>query len=270
MARASRVDVLDDFRTGAGQADVGGVDAERVHVAEDVDLLIDRRHAHRRRLQAVAQRLVVQHRDRRTRAGRVVVPVVDQRMGRYAHRRRSSSATSRCRRRTAASRTPNQPRIRIAAAAADAIHSRGGDGRAHPVVDARVGAAGLRGQRRSAQDTAGRPPRSPDRRPRSRRRRPTPSTASPRSARRASAAAAPPGVKTAWPSPSVDYRIDAQLAGSQLQRRASAQRLTRTRVRSDRDAGHGDRDASRPSRRGVSRRPSARRRAPPSAAAPAR
>ena len=54
-------DVADDVRPGAGQADVRRVDAEPVDQVQDLDLLLDRRTAHRRRLQAVAQRLVVQH-----------------------------------------------------------------------------------------------------------------------------------------------------------------------------------------------------------------
>ena len=55
------LDVLHHVRAGAGQADVGGVDAELVDQVEDLDLLVDGRRAHRRRLQPVAQRLVVQH-----------------------------------------------------------------------------------------------------------------------------------------------------------------------------------------------------------------
>ena len=64
IARASRSTSRATLRPGAGQADVGGVDAERVHVVQDLDLLVDRRRPHRRRLQPVAQRLVVEHRDR--------------------------------------------------------------------------------------------------------------------------------------------------------------------------------------------------------------
>src|SRR6185295_5237143 len=44
------------------------------------ELLFDRRGAHRRRLQAVTQRLVVQHDDGRDVHRRVAVPVVDQRL----------------------------------------------------------------------------------------------------------------------------------------------------------------------------------------------
>ena len=64
------LDVSSDVRTGAGQADVGGVDAERVHPVQDVDLLVDRGRADRRRLQAVAQRLVVEHHRRARRRRR--------------------------------------------------------------------------------------------------------------------------------------------------------------------------------------------------------
>ena len=55
------LDVADDVRAGAGEADVRGVDAEPVDEVEDSELLLDRRAADRRRLQAVPQRLVVQH-----------------------------------------------------------------------------------------------------------------------------------------------------------------------------------------------------------------
>ena len=43
----------------ARQSDVRRVDAERIHQVQQLDLLFDRRLADRRRLQAVAQRLVV-------------------------------------------------------------------------------------------------------------------------------------------------------------------------------------------------------------------
>ena len=78
------LDVLRDLGAGARQADVGRVDPQPVHVVQDVDLLLDRRRANRGRLQPVAQRLVVEHRDRLVGAlrRRVVVPVVDQRMRR--------------------------------------------------------------------------------------------------------------------------------------------------------------------------------------------
>ena len=72
------LDVADDVRAGAGQADVGGVDADLVEQPQDAELLIDGRRAHRRRLQPVAQRLVVEHDDRRRAARRVAIPVVDE------------------------------------------------------------------------------------------------------------------------------------------------------------------------------------------------
>ena len=73
-------DVLGDLRARARQPEVRGVDAEAVHPPENVDLLVDRRHADRRRLQSIPQRLVVQHRRRLTvtRAKAVAVPVVNQ------------------------------------------------------------------------------------------------------------------------------------------------------------------------------------------------
>ena len=61
ISRASRSTSRDDVRAGAGQADVGGVDAELVDQVQDLDLLLDGRRPHRRRLQPVAQRLVVEH-----------------------------------------------------------------------------------------------------------------------------------------------------------------------------------------------------------------
>ena len=70
-------------RTGARQTDVDRVDAKRVHAAQDIDLLLDRRRPDGRRLQPVPQRLVVQHGDR-ARTGSVVVPVVNQRVRRDA------------------------------------------------------------------------------------------------------------------------------------------------------------------------------------------
>ncbi len=48
-------------RSGTGQADVGGLDAQAVHQVEDLDLDLDRRIEDRRALQAVAQRLVIEH-----------------------------------------------------------------------------------------------------------------------------------------------------------------------------------------------------------------
>ena len=51
---------LDHVGPGAGQPDVGGVDAERLHQVQDPELLVDRGALDRRRLEAVAQRLVVE------------------------------------------------------------------------------------------------------------------------------------------------------------------------------------------------------------------
>ena len=53
-------DRFDDVRSGAGKADVRRVDAERLHQVEDADLLLDRGALDGGRLQAVAQRLVVE------------------------------------------------------------------------------------------------------------------------------------------------------------------------------------------------------------------
>ena len=77
------LDVAFHVRTGSRQADVDRVDLERVHAVQDFNLLVDGRGADGRRLQAVAQRLVVEHCDR-TRTGGVMIPVVDQRVGRNA------------------------------------------------------------------------------------------------------------------------------------------------------------------------------------------
>ena len=64
------------------QADVGGVDAEILHQVQQADLLIDGRGLHGGRLQAVAQRLVVQHDAARGHlAG--VIPVVDERVAEH-------------------------------------------------------------------------------------------------------------------------------------------------------------------------------------------
>src|SRR5439155_1891764 len=71
--------VFGDLRPRAGQPDVGSVDAERIHVMEDLDLLVDTRVAYRRRLQSIPQRLVVEHRHG-AEPGGIVVPVENQRM----------------------------------------------------------------------------------------------------------------------------------------------------------------------------------------------
>ena len=69
-----------DVRPGPRQADVGGVDPERLHQVEDGELLLDRRASDRGRLEPVAQGLVVEL-DRSARGhGRSArpVPVVDE------------------------------------------------------------------------------------------------------------------------------------------------------------------------------------------------
>jgi hypothetical protein len=73
------LDVGGDLRSGSRQADVCGVDSERVHALKDVDLLVDGGRPHGRRLQPVSQRLVVQHGDS-ARTGAVRVPIMDQRV----------------------------------------------------------------------------------------------------------------------------------------------------------------------------------------------
>ncbi len=75
-------------RPGAGEADVGVVDADGVHEVQDADFLLDRRIGDGRRLQPVAQRLVVEldlfrGRPRRLLAGHV--PVVDEGFGGFVH-----------------------------------------------------------------------------------------------------------------------------------------------------------------------------------------
>src|SRR5581483_4828632 len=80
-------------------------------------LLLDCRRAHRRRLQAVAQRLVVEHRDRAA-AGGVRVPVVNERMRFHAHV--FTCATSRPR---TANLMADNPPAAIASAARLAVHS---------------------------------------------------------------------------------------------------------------------------------------------------
>ncbi len=75
------LDVAHHVRSGARQSDVHRIDVERLHQVEDAQLLIDRRGADARRLQAVAQRLVVEHhRPGRIRRRVDRVPVVNQRV----------------------------------------------------------------------------------------------------------------------------------------------------------------------------------------------
>src|SRR5439155_3517709 len=117
---------------------------ERVHAVENFDLLLDRRVADRRRLQAVAKRLVVQHRDG-TRAGGVVIPVVNQRVGRNAQ-----GATLRCgfvlagavRELPLQKWIADNPMAIIAAAEPDAVHSaRVTAGRIHWSMSSKCGGA---------------------------------------------------------------------------------------------------------------------------------
>ena len=81
-----RFDILRHLRSGPGQSDICRVDAERIHVPENLDPFIDRWRANRRRLQTIPKRLVVQQRLWMTRTDRVVVPVVNQWMRRRGHR----------------------------------------------------------------------------------------------------------------------------------------------------------------------------------------
>ena len=76
------LDVGDDVRARAGKPDVRRVDPEGVHAPQDVDLLVDARHPDRGRLQAIPQRLIVQHDARTGQAVRrgVPIPVVNQRV----------------------------------------------------------------------------------------------------------------------------------------------------------------------------------------------
>jgi hypothetical protein len=55
------------------------IDAEPIDQVQDLDLLSDGRRPHRRRLQAVAQRLVIEHHARRLGRRADLVPVVYQR-----------------------------------------------------------------------------------------------------------------------------------------------------------------------------------------------
>ena len=73
------LDVGGHMRARAGQTDVRRFDPEDVHPLEQIELLLDRRGAHRRRLHTITQRLVVEH-HRRPAGGVVGVPIVDERM----------------------------------------------------------------------------------------------------------------------------------------------------------------------------------------------
>ena len=72
------LDVAQRRGAGAGQADVGRVDADAVEQVQDAELLLDGRRAHRRRLQSVAQRFVEQQDLGRPRPRSVAIPVEDQ------------------------------------------------------------------------------------------------------------------------------------------------------------------------------------------------
>jgi len=75
-----RGDVFDRSGTRSGKPEVERVNAERLHKVQNFDLLLDRRIADGRRLQAVAQRFIGQeHRPRRMQRLRIQkIPVVDQ------------------------------------------------------------------------------------------------------------------------------------------------------------------------------------------------
>ena len=66
--------------TGSGQAQVQHVDADPFHQVEDIDLLLNGRITHRGRLEAVAQRLVIQQHSARRHHGPGIdrVPVVNE------------------------------------------------------------------------------------------------------------------------------------------------------------------------------------------------
>ena len=83
-------DVAHHVGSRTGQTDVGRVDAEPLHQVQDTDLVLDRRCLHRGRLEAVAQRLVIEldasRRALPALAG--IVPIVDQLA--FVHRLRAS------------------------------------------------------------------------------------------------------------------------------------------------------------------------------------
>src|SRR5439155_17517627 len=144
--------VLRHFRTGARQSDVGGVDAERIHVVQDVDFFLDRWIPYRRRLQSVTQRLVVEHGNGAWTGG-VVVPVVYQRMRLDAQsilRGAGRFTRARCK----AKREEADDKYRRGGSGREPEAAR--DRRAHPVVDAgvRTGTLG-RGNRRDDVTTSG-------------------------------------------------------------------------------------------------------------------
>jgi len=64
--------------TGAGQTDVRRVDADAIQQVQDAELLLDGGRLDGGRLEAVAQRFVVEENPPRTRVLLLLVPVVDQ------------------------------------------------------------------------------------------------------------------------------------------------------------------------------------------------
>ena len=106
------LDIADHVRTGAGQADVGGVDAETIDEVQNFDFLRDRRRPHRRRLQPVAKRLVVEHDALRLGRRADLVPVVDQGFEHLFLR-----AGGNGRRRGAGRRDGDEPQRRVAGGA---------------------------------------------------------------------------------------------------------------------------------------------------------
>ena len=72
--------MLDRARSRARQSQIERVDPQRLHQMKNFDFLGDRRIAHRRRLQPIAQALIIQqHRSRGLQSRRMIlVPVVDE------------------------------------------------------------------------------------------------------------------------------------------------------------------------------------------------
>jgi len=77
---SQRRDVLNRARARARKTKIKRVNTERLHQMKNFDLLLDRRIADRRRLQAVAQRFIRQaHRSRQMQQSRVLaVPIVNE------------------------------------------------------------------------------------------------------------------------------------------------------------------------------------------------
>jgi hypothetical protein len=83
-------DIAHDMGSRTGEADVGGIDAERIDQMQNANFLVDIRASDRRRLQPIAQRLIVQHHAAGRRGALEPVPVINQRMN---HRSLFSSHT---------------------------------------------------------------------------------------------------------------------------------------------------------------------------------